>query len=144
MNVCDFCLTLYFVTCEKNSEDQVGRKDDGGTDVGPSLEVSTVSVFLYRLPLLCVFACMVWSKVNSCGKADVKSTFSSGFQCVAASQATSLLTAVLTAVVACSHSHSSPLLFAPFLFHHSSPLMVPLAFLQGGAKWNKYFYVSNN
>lgn len=32
----------------------MGRKDDGGTDVGPSLEVSTVSVFLYRLPPVCV------------------------------------------------------------------------------------------
>ena len=91
MNVCDSCITLYFVTCEKNSEDQVGRQDDRGTDVGPSLGVSTVSIFVYRLPLLCVFACMVWSKVNSCGKADVKSSFSSGFQCVAAHQAMGLL-----------------------------------------------------
>lgn len=54
MNVCDFCLTLYFVTCEKNSEDQLGRKDDGGTDVGPSLEVSTVSVFLWAASPVCV------------------------------------------------------------------------------------------
>lgn len=84
-------LVSHFVTCEKNSEDHVGRKDDGGTDVGPSLEVSMVSVFLCRLPLLCVFACKVWSKVSSCGKADVESSFSSGFQGVAAHQAVGLL-----------------------------------------------------
>lgn len=84
-------LVSHFVTCEKNSEDQVDGKDGGGTDVGPSLEVSMVSIFLYRLPLLCVFACMVWSKVSSCGKADVKSSFSSGLQCVAAHQAMGLL-----------------------------------------------------
>lgn len=124
MNVCDSCLTLYFVTCEKNSEDQVGRKDDGGTDVGPSLEASVASVFLYRLPLLCVFACMVWSKVSSCGKADVKSSFSLDSSVWLLTRPWVFSTAALTTVVTCRHSHGSLRLFATFLFHHKSPLMV--------------------
>ena len=127
-------LVSHFVTCEKNSEDQVDGKDGGGTDVGPSLEVSMVSIFLYRLPLLCVFACMVWSKVSSCGKADVKSSFSSGLQCVAAHQAMGLLN---SSADLCGDLPPQPwlsALFAPFLFHHKSPLMVSLTFLQGGAK----------
>ena len=77
----------------------------------------------------------MWTNVSSCGKADVKShsVLDSSVWLLARSRVSS--TAMLTAVVTCTHSQGPPLLSAPYdlLFHHKSPLMVSLTFLQGGA-----------